>query len=72
MAKSIPEKNVYCPDELAAILDVEHCSVYRWIRLGQIEHLHVGKRIRIAESEMVRVLRHGVSGGLKRVQNQRT
>jgi excisionase family DNA binding protein len=71
MARSIPEKNFYRPDELAAILDVELCSVYRWIRLGQIEHVHVGKQIRIVKSEMERVLKHGVSGGLKGVPKAR-
>ncbi len=56
----IPEKPFYRPDELAAIAEVSPKTVQRWLREGQIEHIHLGRVLRIPRAQMVRILAEGL------------
>jgi excisionase family DNA binding protein len=54
------EKRYYRPDELARELEEPVRNVYLWISKGYIAHVHVGKKVKITRTEVMRVLRDGV------------
>jgi excisionase family DNA binding protein len=57
----IPDKQFYRPDELSAVLDVNVGTIRRWIRLGLVAAVYVGKHRRISRAEMLRILTEGIS-----------
>ena len=53
--------NYYTPDEVAAVFRVTRLTVYRWIAAGKLDALKVGRGRRIAETELVRLMRDGMT-----------
>jgi DNA replication protein DnaC len=60
MPKSIPDKNFYRPDELARVADLPIKTVYRLMRRGLVQHVHIGRSARIPRQEFIRILNGGV------------
>lgn len=54
------EKPYYRPDEIAAEFSLTLRCVYRWIRTGKINHVHLGKYIRVPAPEVDRIRREGI------------
>jgi len=61
MTEPIPEKAFYRPDELARMIAVSTRTVRRWMRMGLIRHVRVGKVARIPRAELERVMSGGVA-----------
>ena len=47
-------------DELAAALRIHRNTVIRWIKLGKIKCVRIGRAFRIPESEIIRITSTGV------------
>ncbi len=59
MPESIPDKNFYRPDELARVADLPIKTVYRLMRRGLVQHVHIGRSARIPREEYIRMLNGG-------------
>lgn len=55
------EKQYYRPDEIAAEFALTLRSVYHWIKIGGIKHVHLGKHIRVPAAEVDRLRTDGLS-----------
>lgn len=59
------EDRCYRPDELARLLRVSECTVYRWMRGGEVRAFRVGRQLRISREEFQRIAREGVKNEAK-------
>ncbi len=51
-----PDRLSYTPDQAAHRLQVERCTVYRWIKAGKLRAVKVGTKLwRVPASEIVRL-----------------
>ena len=51
-----PERQVYTPAEVCAVLGLSRSSVYLRLREGSIPHVRVGRRILIPKSALAEML----------------
>lgn len=57
----IPFKLFYRPGELAKIADIHIRTVYRWIDMGKIKSIKIGRSVRIERGEFLRILKTDMS-----------
>ena len=56
-----PEKELFRPDELAAIFRVSKRVIYRWIETGELEAVRIGKNtLRVKRRDAVSIVRPAI------------
>lgn len=53
---------MYTVKEVSVLLNVTRQALYKWIKQGKVEAVHLGKFIRINEAEVERIRREGIWG----------
>lgn len=54
----LPDKELFRPDELAAIFRVSKQTIYLWIETGELEAVRIGKKtLRVKKRDVMKIVR---------------
>ena len=51
--EGLPKKELLRPDEVAKYFSVTKRTVYKWCECGQLDHIRVGRTLRVVRSSVV-------------------